>query len=290
MTRNHRIRIEALLGIIFLVVGLIILIVVALILSAPPATPAPLGKLPGIESAVFESSPQVAAAVTDPTPDPVSHLRPEGKLDFRAGDKSVTSAGDYLASAEADKLALLPDASLEMGQNTGVTDAKQSTGNTRQHELTTRPKRIVIPALGVDATVQPVGLVVQEAEGTEYLQWSTPNEYAVGWHDSSAQLGMTGNTVLNGHNNVHGAVFGALADLPLGEQMILYDEERSYVYQITQRELFQEKGQSLKQRYWNARWMLPTSDERVTIVSCWPNTTNSHRLVVIAHRVDEVGT
>jgi sortase A len=154
----------------------------------------------------------------------------------------------------------------------------------------TQPKRISIPALGVDAPVQAVGAALQESEGRDYFQWSTPDEYAVGWHDSSAPLGVPGNTVFNGHNNIYGAVFKDLADLELGERLILYDENRSYMYQITQRELFVEDGMLLKDRFWNARWMLPTSDERLTIITCWPNTTNSHRLVVIAHPIDEAGT
>ena len=32
----------------------------------------------------------------------------------------------------------------------------------------------------------------------------------------------------------------------------------------------------------NARWILPTTDERVTLITCWPYESNSHRLVVIA--------
>jgi sortase A len=32
----------------------------------------------------------------------------------------------------------------------------------------------------------------------------------------------------------------------------------------------------------NARWIEPTEDERLTLVSCWPYETNAYRLVVVA--------
>ena len=46
----------------------------------------------------------------------------------------------------------------------------------------------------------------------------------------SALLGEPGNTILNGHNNVHGAIFRNLADLELGVEIVLYDANESYTY------------------------------------------------------------
>jgi len=89
---------------------------------------------------------------------------------------------------------------------------------------------------------------------------------------------------------MYGAVFRNLIDLELGERLVLYDDSGSYEYEVTQRELFEEDGQTQTERHWNARWMLPTSDERLTIISCWPFSTNTHRVVVIAHPVNAVGT
>ena len=140
-----------------------------------------------------------------------------------------------------------------------------------------------IPALGVDAPVIAVSLIAQLGGGRRpYHQWSVPDTYAVGWHESSAPPGQTGNTVLNGHNNIHGAVFGNLVDLTLGEQIILYEADHEYIYQVVHREFLPEQGESLRTRLWNARWIAPSDDQRLTIVTCWPNTSNSHRLVVVA--------
>jgi hypothetical protein len=43
-----------------------------------------------------------------------------------------------------------------------------------------------------------------------------------------------------------------------------------------------EKGESLERRLENARWLLRSTDERLTLVTCWPATSNTHRLILIA--------
>ncbi len=143
-----------------------------------------------------------------------------------------------------------------------------------------------IPALGIDAPIIPVSLETKQSESRRlYQQWSVPDSYAAGWHEDSAPPGQTGNTVLNGHNNIHGAVFANLVDLNLGEQIILRKGVHEYIYEVVHREFLPEKGESLRTRLWNARWIAPSDDARLTIVTCWPNTSNSHRLVVIAQPV-----
>ena len=145
-----------------------------------------------------------------------------------------------------------------------------------------RPLRIIIPTLGVDAPIHPAGLQTHQEGQRTYQQWSVPNAYAAGWHESSAPLGQKGNTVLNGHNNVHGAIFGELRKLAVGEQIVLVGAEGITVYRVVHHELLEEHGVPLRERLQNANWIAPTDDERLTLVTCWPNTTNSHRLIVVA--------
>jgi len=38
----------------------------------------------------------------------------------------------------------------------------------------------------------------------------------------------------------------------------------------------------MEERRENAKWIAPTDYERLTLVSCWPYTTYTHRLIVIA--------
>ncbi|MDX1613681.1 MAG: sortase [Candidatus Promineifilaceae bacterium] len=144
------------------------------------------------------------------------------------------------------------------------------------------PVRLTIPSLDIDAPVRPVRAVRVKNNGQRMLQWEVPDSLEAGWHQSSAPLGQPGNTVINGHNNVHGEIFRDLIDLAIGEVVILHDARQQHAYQVVQRELLPESDQPLAVRLQNARFIESTVDERITLVSCWPYATNSHRIIIIA--------
>lgn len=127
-------------------------------------------------------------------------------------------------------------------------------------------------------------------DGTLVSQWQSPEEYAAGWHNTSAPLGKPGNTVLNGHHNAWGRVFGRLIDVEPGDSVMLYAGSQAFLYTVVQTMLLEEAGQSLEQRLENARWLLASPDERVTLITCWPPSGNSHRLVVIALPSGQIAT
>ena len=81
-----------------------------------------------------------------------------------------------------------------------------------------------------------------------------------------------------------------LAHLAVGEQIVLKGEEGAVVYRVIHHEMLQERGLSLRERLRNARWIAPTGDERLTLVTCWPNTANSHRLIGVAEPAAEIGS
>lgn len=148
-----------------------------------------------------------------------------------------------------------------------------------------QPIRLVIPDLNLDAAVQPVSLQTLEYNGQLLYQWEVPAGYQAGWHGSSALLGEPGNTVINGHNNTLGEIFRDLAELEIGDNLTLYDIEQAYNYEVERVEILPEQGQSIEVRLENAKWINPTTDERITLVSCWPYVGNTHRIVVIARRI-----
>ncbi len=149
--------------------------------------------------------------------------------------------------------------------------------------LANQPKRIVIPSIAVDAPVTDVGLSAFESDGQTYYQWQVPSAYEAGWHNSSAPLGQPGNTVLNGHHNIFGEVFGKLVDLQVGDEIVLYDADKPHSYTVSEVMILPERDQPLEVRLENAQWIQPTDDERLTLVTCWPYTDNSHRLIVVAY-------
>lgn len=139
------------------------------------------------------------------------------------------------------------------------------------------PDRIVIPAIGLDAPVVPVGWTVTN----EGPVWDVA-DYAAGWHKTSAYPGHGGNTVLSGHHNIKGEVFRYLIDLEPGDEVFLYVGKTAYHYMVTEKHLLEEKGMPEEVRRRNAQWIAPTDDERLTLVTCWPYASNTHRLIIVA--------
>ena len=140
------------------------------------------------------------------------------------------------------------------------------------------PTRIVIPAIQLDAPVETVGWHI--VNGTS--QWDVPDYYSTGWLMTSASLGKAGNTALTGHHNIAGEVFRDLVKLKPGDRITVYSNAVPFYYQITTRKILPERGQPDEVRRANARWMQPTEDERITLITCWPYTNNTHRLIIVA--------
>lgn len=145
------------------------------------------------------------------------------------------------------------------------------------------PTRIVIAAISLEAPILPVHYREIEAGGKIYHQWRVPAEFAAGWQDTSARLGLPGNTVLNGHHNAYGRVFENLARLRVGDVIQVYGGEWEYRYTVAAKLLLPERGQPLSVRMENARWLAASDDDRLTLVTCWPAESNTHRLLIIAY-------
>lgn len=144
------------------------------------------------------------------------------------------------------------------------------------------PTRIVIPSIGVDSPIVEVGWsVIQNGDGTFTSIWDTA-DYAVGYHKTSGLPGNIGNIVLSGHNNIKGEVFRDLSEVKPGDMIYLYADDYEYQYKIESAFIVKEVGVPEEQRRKNAQWIAPTSDERLTLVSCWPYWSNTHRVIVIA--------
>ena len=148
------------------------------------------------------------------------------------------------------------------------------------------PTRLVIPAIDLDAPIVEVGWETQEINGQLVSSWIVPDTFAAGWHQNSAPPGQVGNTVLNGHHNIHGQVFRDLVDLEAEDELTLYAGETAHYYVVTELYILKEKGEPVEVRLENAKWILPTDDERLTMVTCWPYTNNTHRLIVVARLIE----
>ncbi|GAB4404908.1 MAG: hypothetical protein OHK0052_27210 [Anaerolineales bacterium] len=120
--------------------------------------------------------------------------------------------------------------------------------------------RIQIPAIGVDAPIV-------QGDGWEQLK------KGVGQHLGSADPGQKGNVVLSAHNDIFGEIFRDLDRLQPGDQIILFTNQRSYVYTVS-RTLIVEPTQ--------VEVLSPTRDATTTLISCYPYMVNNQRIVIQA--------
>jgi sortase A len=144
--------------------------------------------------------------------------------------------------------------------------------------------RLVAESIGLDTPVVGVGWTESVINGTIYNIWQVAS-YAAGWHNNSALPGQGDNIVLSGHHNILGEVFRYTVDLEIGDTITLYLNDQPYAYAVTDKFIVKDKDEPEEVRVANARWIGPFDDERVTLVTCWPYTNNTHRVIVIAKPV-----
>ena len=165
-----------------------------------------------------------------------------------------------------------------------ATESNDSTETTEDTEKSLT--RIVAESIGLDADVIEVGWESMVQNGVAMNVWVVA-DYAAGWHKNSKLPGQGGNIVMSAHHNIKGEVFRYTLDLEPGDIVTLYDEGQSYDYVVEDKFIIKDKGEPEAVRRENAKWIGPFDEERLTLVTCWPYNSNSHRLIVIAKPAGE---
>jgi LPXTG-site transpeptidase (sortase) family protein len=145
-----------------------------------------------------------------------------------------------------------------------VPDAEQTT-----HISTI--SRLVIPTVAIDYKVVEVGWTIQEQANGSVAIWDVA-EYAVGHHKGSANPGEDNNIVMAGHVGGYGQVFRDLFYVHPGDPVTIYSDGQQYRYVVQERLVLDEEHAPPEQRAANARYMEPTEEELVTLITCWPAT------------------
>lgn len=148
------------------------------------------------------------------------------------------------------------------------------------------PDRIEIPSINLVAPIVIADFNLTEVQEETFGQWVAPSKFAAGWHPDSALLGKKGNTVINGHHNAYGEVFGNLVDVQIGDLIIIMSGNKELSFIVANRMILTERFQSVKVRLENARWLAHTDDIRLTLVTCYPEESNTHRLILVARPLD----
>jgi sortase A len=144
------------------------------------------------------------------------------------------------------------------------------------------PIRLTISSVGIDSDVVPVSWSMIPAKGGGIKpEWQVA-DYAVGHHAGSANPGEVGNVVLSGHVDYKGEVFRNLDKVQKGDLVTLYTEKGQYIYVVTNMVMVKEEGVSEATKRNNARYMAPTPDQTLTMITCWPYGIDTHRFIAIA--------
>ncbi|HMD89888.1 MAG TPA: sortase [Anaerolineaceae bacterium] len=146
---------------------------------------------------------------------------------------------------------------------------------------------IRIPKIGVLAPVIPVGWSGQAAtpgltDTLPQVSWDSPGAQ-VGWAISSALPGdRSGNVILFGHNNIDSSVFQRLAELQAGDRVYLDTGDYHWIYQVSQVDILpvETPAQDISAY---VEYFKTSRVPRLTLVSCWPPVSNTHRVFVIAN-------
>ena len=263
-------------------------LLLSLILIAILTTPALLGPLVRpAATAIPETVVVPPTATCTPTPDPFAAIPVATTLGGGGGEPAyslptptpgmlpVPSTTPAIAAEEP--IGLLPDnqtLSRPISSSTFIPPAPTP--------ASLPPDRLSIPRLNLIVAVEPVGMVVSEvAPGV--VEWGVPDHRAAGWLNTSAPFGLAGNTVLDGHHNIKGEVFRDLWTLQAGDEILLYAGQQERRYKVSEVLILPEKDQPIEVRLANARYIQPTGDERLTLITCWPYENNTHRTVVVAY-------
>lgn len=138
--------------------------------------------------------------------------------------------------------------------------------------------RLSIPAIGLNTSVVE-SYPKQQRDGS--FVWDPPN-YAAGHYNSSGNPGGGHNIVFNAHNNMAGEVFRDLNKLVPGDEIILLTDIGEFHYQVEQKVIIPYVGHEAEANLQIGAMSAPQSSEMVTLISCWPYSTFTSRIVVVA--------
>ena len=138
--------------------------------------------------------------------------------------------------------------------------------------------RLSIPAIGLNTSVVE-SYPKQQWDGS--FIWDPPNN-AAGHYNSSGNPGGGRNIVFNGHNNMVGEVFRDLNKLVPGNEIILLTDAGEFHYQVQQKVIIPYVGHEAEANLQIGELSAPQSSEMVTLISCWPYSTFTNRIIVVA--------
>lgn len=164
-----------------------------------------------------------------------------------------------------------------------VTATEQALASTAEENGLGPPNRIVAEAINLDAPVIEMGWRVVQQGNQTVSEWEMPDNEAA-WHRNSAKPGQGSNVIISGHNaSTGGHVFAELDELQVGDEITLEnDQAEGLLYRVVEKTIVRSLVASEEARQYLLDISQPTDQEQLTLITCWPRWSNTHRLVVVA--------
>ncbi len=141
---------------------------------------------------------------------------------------------------------------------------------------------IRVPKAHIDGAIVEVGWKLVGPPEARRAEWEVA-AYAAGHHKDSAYPGETGNVVLSGHHNILGEVFRDLWTLEPGDDIYLTDSAGTVYHYVTREvNLLPTVGVSAEVAASYLAYIQQKHEPILTLVTCWPYETNTHRTIVVA--------
>ena len=152
------------------------------------------------------------------------------------------------------------------------------------------PVSLTIPALATELPITPMGWEIVDIAGELTTRWVLPED-ALGWHINSAAAGDAGRTILSGHQLAGDAPFAPLAQgaIEVGQELLLTDSTgATFTYEVVEvTEPIPLLGATAEDDALAASYAEPTTTGTLTLISGWPDFSNTHRIFALAELVTD---
>ncbi|WP_227395716.1 class F sortase [Jeotgalibacillus aurantiacus] len=176
-----------------------------------------------------------------------------------AGDQPFSAEPETAPAAESETESTAVQEEQEQNENRiQVSDAPNPFLAAQQQTIT--PSRLVIPAINVDAVINPYGLD-PESGGMAVPD----NGEEVAWYEPGYKPGQKGNAVLAGHvdSEKAPAVFWDLKELTEGDEIHVYDESgKMLTYVVTKTEIYDRNEAPIQEIFG------VSSKEKLNLITC----------------------
>jgi sortase (surface protein transpeptidase) len=152
------------------------------------------------------------------------------------------------------------------------------------------PVSLAIPALELELPIKPMGWEIVDNGGELTTRWVLPED-AVGWHINSAAVGEEGRVILSGHQLAGEAPLAPLAQgaIEVGQTLLLTDSTgETFTYEIVEvTEPLPLLDATPEEEELTASYVEPSTTGTLTLISGWPDFSNTHRIFALAELVTD---